>query len=172
MVYFGADAVAAYVGVQGEGKVQCCGVLRHGLEVAFRGEDENLRCKQVQFDGIEKIDGVRLRVVQNFLDGTQPFLQFAFIFAASSFFVFPVGGKALFGNVIHTLTADLHLNPLPVVAHQGDVQGLVAVGFGMADPVAQAVGVGLVYLGDGDIDVEAVVQLLFHIARFEDDAYG
>ena len=66
----------------------------------------------------------------------------------------------------------MHLNPLPVVAHQGDVQGLVAVGFGMADPVAQAVGVGLVYLGDGDIDVEAVVQLLFHIARFEDDAYG
>ena len=86
-----------------------------------------------------------------------PVLQFAFIFAASAFFVFPVGGKALLGNVIHAFTADLHFNPLPVVTHKGDVQCLIAVGFGMAHPVAQAVGVGLVYLGYGDVNVEAVV---------------
>ena len=83
---------------------------------------------------------------RNFLDGTQPFLQFAFIFAASAFFVFPVGGKALFGNVIHAFTADLYFNPLPVVTHKGDVQGLVAVGFGMAHQSRRRSGWGLYIL--------------------------
>ena len=40
----------------------------------------------------------------------------------------------------------------------------------MAYPVAQAVGMRLVYLGNGDIDVETVVELFFHVAWFEDDA--
>ena len=41
-----------------------------------------------------------------------------------------------FGNVVHTFTANLDFDPLPVIAHEGDVQGLIAVGFRMAHPVS------------------------------------
>ena len=155
--------------MQGEGKVQCRRVLRHGLEVAFRGEDENFRCKQVQFDGIEKIDGVRLWVVQNFLDGTQPFFQFALVLTASAFFIFPVCGKALFGYIIHPLAAYLHFYPLAFVAHQSYVKCLIAVGFRMAYPVAQAVWVRFINLGYGYVYVKALVEFFFRIFGTEND---
>ena len=117
MVHLGSDAMASYVGMQGEGKVECRTVLRHGFEFSLRGEYEYLRSKKVQFDGVEKVDGVRLRVVENFLDGTQPFFQFAFVFATSAFFVLPMGGETLFGNSVHPFASYLYFNPLAVVAH-------------------------------------------------------
>ena len=52
------------------------------------------------------------------------------------------------------------------------MQGLVAVGFGMAHPVAQAVGVRLVYLVDGHIDVETFVDLFLALFGLEDDTHG
>ena len=172
VVDLGADAVRADVGVQGEGKVQGRGVLRHGLQFTLGREDEYLRSEEVQLDGVQEVDGIGLRVVQDFFDGAEPTLQFAFVLAAAAFLVFPVCGKALFGHIVHALAADLHFYPLAVVAHQGDMQGLVAVALGVADPVAQTVGMRFVYLGDGQIDVEAVVQLLLHVLGFEDDAHG
>ena len=172
MVHFGADAVAADVCVQGESEIQRCRILRHGLDFTFRGKHKYFRCEQVQFDSVQKINGIRLGVIEYFLDSAQPFLQFSFIFAAAAFFVFPVGGKPLFGNVVHAFAADLDFNPLSVVAHEGNVQGLVTVGFRMAHPVTQAVGMRFVYFGYGYVDVEAVVQFFLHVARLEDDAYG
>ena len=40
----------------------------------------------------------------------------------------------------------------------------------MAHPVAQTVRMRLVYLGDGNVNVETVVELFFLIAWFEDDS--
>ena len=56
--------------------------------------------------------------------------------------------------------------------HQGDVQCLIAVGFGVGEPVAQTVGVALVYLRDGYIDVEALVDFLVAIVGREYDAHS
>ena len=81
-----------------------------------------------------------------------------------------MGGKALFGHVVHAFATDLYFDPLAVVAHQGDVKRLITVGFRVAYPVAQSVGVGLVYLGNGYIDVETVIQFFFQILGREDDA--
>ena len=39
----------------------------------------------------------------------------------------------------------------------------------MRQPVAQTVGVTFIYLRDSDIDVEALVDFLFSVARGEDD---
>ena len=172
VIYFRTDTVAADVCVQGKSEIQCCRVLRHGLDFAFRSKYENFRSKQIQLDGIQKINGVRLGVVEYLLDGTQPFIQLALILTATAFFVFPMGGEALLRNVVHTLAANLNFNPLSVIPHKGDVQGLITIGFRVAHPVAQAVGMRFVYFGYGHVYVEAVVQLLFHIAGFEDDAYG
>ena len=48
---------------------------------------------------------------------------------------------------------------------------LIAVCLGVGEPVAQTIGVRLVDLRDGHVDVEALVDLLFSDARGEDDAY-
>ena len=70
MVYFCADTMATYICMQGKCKIQCGRVLWHGLNFTFRGEYKNFRCKQVQFDSVEEINGIRLRIIKNFLDGT------------------------------------------------------------------------------------------------------
>ena len=48
----------------------------------------------------------------------------------------------------------------------------IAVGFRVAHPVAQAVGMRFVYFGYGYVYVEAVIQLFFHVTGLEDDTYG
>jgi len=158
--------------VDGESEVQCRAVLWHGLDFALRGEDEYFGSEEVQLDGVEEVHGVRLRVVQDFLDGAEPLFQFALVFLGRSVLVFPVGGKALFGNVVHAFASDLHFYPLALVAHQGDVKRLIAVGLRVVHPVAQAVGMWLVNLRDSHIDAETFVRLGFQIGRVEDDAYG
>ncbi len=52
----------------------------------------------------------------------------------------------MFGYLVHAVGPDLHLYPLSLLRHEGDMQCLVSVGFGVAHPVAQAVGMALVYL--------------------------
>ena len=50
------------------------------------------------------------------------------------------------------------------------MKGLVAIGFRVVHPVAQTVGVRLVYLRDGYIDAETFVRFFFRFAWLEDDA--
>lgn len=73
VVDFSSDAMAAQECMDGECKIQCRTVLRHRFDFTFRSEDKYFRSEQVQFDGIQKVHGIRLRIIQNFLDGTQPF---------------------------------------------------------------------------------------------------
>ena len=80
--------------------------------------------------------------------------------------------KSLFGNVVHAFASDLHFDPLSLVAHQGDMQSLVSVGFRMADPVSQTVGMWLIEFGDADVDVEAVVQFFIFVARGKYNSYS
>ena len=145
MIDFRPDTVAAQKGVDRECKVQCRTVLRHGLDFSFRSKYEYLGGKQVQFDCIQKIKGIGLRVIQNFFDGFQPFAKLSFVFASTAFLVFPVCRESLFGYVVHAFAAYLYFNPLPSVAHQCHVQCLVTVGFRVTHPVAQTVGVRFVY---------------------------
>ena len=77
--------------------------------------------------------------------------------------------KALFGNVVHPFATDLDFDPLPVVTHKSHVQCLVAVCFGMAYPIAQAIRVRLIYFGDRYIDVKTIIEFFFHIAGLENN---
>ena len=158
-----------------EGEVQCRTSCRHGLDFSLGGEYENLGSEEVELDGVEEVHGVWLWVVKNLLDGTQPFVQLGLIlgiFDVFSLLIFPVGGKPLLGYFVHAVRAYLYLYPPSLLRHQGDVQGLIAVGFWVVEPVAQPVWVALVDFGDGDIDVEALVDLLLALVGGEDDADG
>ena len=164
--------MAAQECVEGERKVQCRTVLRHGLDFALRGKDKYLGCKQIELDGVEEVHSVRLWVVEDFLDGAKPLFQFAFVLLSRAILVFPMSGKALFGNVVHAFASDLHLYPLSLVTHEGNVKCLITIRFRMVHPVAQAVGVWLVYLRQRYVDAETFAGFFFEFAWFEDDAYG
>ena len=73
-----------------------------------------------------------------------------------------MGGIAPFGDFVHPFGADLYFNPTSRAAHDGGMQGLVAVGFGYRDPVAQPVRVGPVEAVDDGIDAVAVGFFVFH----------
>ena len=77
----------------------------------------------------------------------------------------------MLGYLVHTLGAYLHLHPLVLRAKNRDVQTLIAVGFGHAQPVSQALGVGLVHVCHDGVDLPAL-HLLFLEGRVEDNADG
>ena len=171
MIHLGTDAVASHEGVDLEGEVEGCAPGRHGADFTLGGEDEDFRGEEVELDGVEEVHGVRLWVVEDFLDGVEPVVELC-VFAYFTLLVFPVGGEALLRYLVHALRADLHLYPLAGLRHQGDVQRLVAVGLRVVGPVAHAVGVRLVELVDGHVNLEALVYLRLPALGGEDDANG
>ena len=70
VVDLGTDAVASQESVYLESKVECRTVGWHRLDFTLWCEDEDFGCEEVELDGIEEVHGVRLRVIEDFLDGT------------------------------------------------------------------------------------------------------
>ena len=83
-----------------------------------------------------------------------------------------MSGKSLFGNLIHTVGANLHLYPSSLLRHKCDVQGLVTVRLRVVEPVAQTVGMRLVYLAYCHIYAEALVDFVLPLFGREDDAHS
>ena len=130
--------------MDGEGKVECRTTGRQGAYLSLRCKHEDLRGKEVQLDGVEEVHRVGLRIVENLLDGSQPLVQLIFIlrvFAIYTVFIFPVGGKALFRNLVHAVGTDLYLYPTALFGHQRHMECLIAIGLWLREPVAQPVGV-------------------------------
>ena len=177
MVHLGSDAVGAQEGVYLECKVERRAVGRHGDDVALGGKDKYLRRKEVELDGVEEIHRIGLWVIENLLDGLQPSVQFVFgdalrIHRVAIILILPVSSKTLFCDVVHVSRAYLHLYPLALLTHQRHMESLVAVGLRVGEPVAQTLRVRLVHAADGNIDAEAVVNLIFFGFGVIDDAHG
>ena len=80
----------------------------------------------------------------------------------------PVGGKAALRNIVHTLGAYLHLNGVALGIAHGDVQRLIAIGLRIGKPVAQALGVRLVFFRHIGIylPAEVVLNALLRLAVY------
>ena len=174
MIHLRTDAMAAEKRVDTECKIECRAVGRHRLELPFGCNYEDFRGVEVQFDGIEEVQGVRLWVVQDFFDGVEPFFQFVFAVCCrfAAFFIFPMSGKSLLCHLVHSCGADLHFYPLARLTHERDMQSLVAIGFRVSQPIAQPFGMRLVYTAGTHVDAEAFADFVFCPLRFEDDSYG
>ena len=175
MVDFGADATVAQLAVHLEGKIQGGGSLSQGFDLSLGGKYEDFGRKQVHLDGVQHIEGVGLGAFQNLLDGEYPMVELVVFFDFAQF-VFPVGGKTPFGNAVHSGTADLDFDPIAGEAHHRGVQSLITIGFGVVYPVAQTVGVRLVNIGDGGINIPALflfegkhLFFVLNIGRIEND---
>ena len=171
MVDFRADTFVSDVRVKGISEVQSRGSLRQSLDITFRSKDKYLGGKKIQFDRVEEVQSIRVRAFQYLGDGLQPFVELRILLYVM-LLIFPMGGKALLGDLVHTAAADLYLHPLPVRSHHGQVQRLVPVGFRTAHPVADTVRTDTVDIRDGGIDIPTLVLLVHPRQRVEDDTDG
>ena len=166
MVYLGTDTMCSERCVDTESKVQHRTSRRHGLELALGRYNEYLLGIKVQFNGIQEIHCIGLRVVQYFLDSGEPSVQFVFavLLGLSAILVLPVCGKALLCYIVHTARANLQFYPLSALAHQRCLQGLVSVGLRMRQPVAQTLGMRSVDISGYGIYAPAVRYLVFRLS--------
>ena len=173
VVHLRTNAVAANERVYLESEVESGATRWHHFDFAFWCKYKYFGSKEVQLDGIEEIHCVGLWVVEYFLYGVQPIVQFSLVLSyLCAFLILPMGGKTLLSNLVHTVGTYLNFYPLTQLGHQCNVQSLVAVGFRVVHPIAQTVGVALVELADCHINLETFVGFFFPALGLKDDANG
>src|SRR5690606_4359401 len=135
----------AHIGVHRVGKIHGSGAGRQLHDLAFGGKYVNLVREQVNFDVLDKFEGVA-GILLHFQQSVDPLARTDMGVAGSVIggFVQPMGGDAVVGHGLHFLGADLDLNGHTVHAKQSGMQGLVAVGLGNRDIVLKTAGNWLV----------------------------
>ena len=105
---------------------------------SLRGEGKDLLRQQVALQIVEQVAGVLADalVFQQLADPGQPLVQL--IVALEALLILPVGGNAVLGLLVHGAGAYLHLKGDALVADDGGVEALVAVGLGGGDIVLEA----------------------------------
>lgn len=171
MVHLTRNGVRTDFGVQVVCKVEHRSVFRQRHEVALRREHDNLGGKQVQFYSVEEVDRVRSRLLQQVGNRFQPRFEFRLLVAFTDF-VFPVGCKTAFSDVVHLFASDLHLHPVSVVAHHRQVQRTVSVGLRRAYPVACSGRVQLVNIGNCRVYAPANRLLVVGFAAVKHDSHS
>ena len=91
-------------------------------------------------DDIQKFERIDVRAYENFLHLGQPLVHFIVILTyIAVLLISPMRGNTFLRDVIHSLGANLYLDPDTCLAHQCTMQGLISVALGMLHPVAYAV---------------------------------
>ena len=142
-----AHAMCADGGVNREGEIEHCGAFGQVVQVAFGCKHEHIVVVELHFELVDDfaIGGIG-RTFENFAQVFQPFVHFRRV--AFDAFVFPMRCHAFFGHFVHPFGAYLHLDPFALRSHHGNVQTFVAIGFGCRNPIAQAVDVVRIHIGN------------------------
>ena len=69
MIHLAGNAVSAYLRVQIECHIEHRCTHRKGYQLAFWGENHNFARKKIELYGVEKIESIRLGILQNVLNG-------------------------------------------------------------------------------------------------------
>ena len=153
--------------MQQEGEIEYGSPLCECADIATRCENEDLVSIEIELEGVQEGDSIRVGVGEYIFDFAQPFIQF--VLALSARFVAPMGSQSVFCQFVHAVGAYLYLDPLSVLPHHGHMQCLITIGFGGGNPVADTFGVWTINLGDGGIDHPALVFLGELRVGFEHD---
>ncbi len=160
-----ADTGGAERGVDVERKIEQRGPLGQLAQVAVGREDENLARSGL---GVETLGQRMGGVLHQLAQAAEP--HFAGLRPLVDPLITPMGGDTALGHSVHALGAYLHLDPA-ALGRDGGVERFVAVGLGDGNPVAHALGVGRIEIGDNRISRPA--QLFLLLARaVDDDAQG
>ena len=148
MVHLSGNASQAQFAMEVKCQVKHRRVGGQGDWFALGGEDHNLARKEVEFQSVKEVNGVRFGAFEDILDGLNPEGKLA-LFVALAILIFPVGGKSALGDIVHSAGADLNFHPVAVMTHNGQMQSLIAIGLGDGNPVACAVRMELINISDG-----------------------
>ena len=150
-----------------EGEIEHRGPCGQDPELTGRRENEDFLGRRLR----KVLGAVGIGMLQGVADGSQPLVHRLLPLDA---LVGPVRGEAVLRDVVHAAGADLDLDIGPVTVLDRDVEGFVAVGLGVRDPVAQALGVLLVFLGNEgeDLPAELPLQLGIVLGAVDDEADG
>ena len=156
VIDLGTDHAVAHGGVNGIGEVDGGGSGGQILYVAVGGEHKHLVGEHIHLQGVDEF--LRVGALLIFQQAAHPLVLALGAGALPVLLILPVGGYAVFGNLMHLFGADLHLEGNAVVAHDGGVKALVAVGLGGADIVLEPAQNGLVQVVDHAQHVVAVAD--------------
>ena len=165
VVDLGAHHVVTHSRVDRIGKIDrgCTG--GQVLHVAVGREHEHLVREHIDLQGVDIFFRVgALLVLQQAAD---PLIASLRSGTLAVLLVFPVGGHAVFRDLVHLPGPDLNLKGIAVVAHNGGVERLVAVGLGSADIVLEPAQYGLVNIVDNAQNVVAVAHVFHHYPEGE-----
>ena len=153
-----ADHVVADVRVNAVGKVDRRGARRQIDDVPLRREYEHLVGEHVDFQVVDKVRGVRFRLglEQTPDPGKFVLVSAAHGAAAVTHFVFPVGGDAVFGGIVHLPGPDLHLEGDALGTDDRRMDTLIHVRLRRRDIVFKAAGNRLVHIVNDAQHVVAV----------------
>ena len=98
---------------------------RELIEVATRGEDEDLIFVELHLKLIHRIEAVGM--LKHITNAREPLVKSCLALHA---FIAPVGGDASFCNLIHPFGSDLHLDPFLLRTEHGDMQRLITIRLG------------------------------------------
>src|SRR5450631_892109 len=138
-VDLGGDAAVADIGMDRIGEIDRGGSGRQTQDLALRREYVHLVREQIDLDVFEKF--LRATAFVNLHQAGEPFARSVVLDAAERIaagFVLPMCGNAGFGDAVHLLGADLHLDRHAARSEQRRVQGLVAVDPRYRDVVLEA----------------------------------
>ena len=144
------------------------GPLGESHQVALGREDVDLVLLQLADEVVHRLE-TAVGMLQHLADAGQPLVHAAL--SLTDALIAPVGCDAALCYLVHALRAYLHLDPLVLRAQDGDVEALVAVRLGHREPVAHALGVRGVHVGDECEGLPAAHLLLLRRA-VDDDADG
>ena len=155
-----ADHPVADGGMDTVGKVDraCAGGEVH--HVALRREYEHLVVEHVHFEIVNEV--LRVGVLLRFEQAADPgeLLLISGADACAAGFVLPVCGDAVFADAVHLPGADLHLEHDALLAEDGRMHALVAVGLGRGNVVLEAARHGAEHVMDVAENIVAVGNIV------------
>ena len=167
IIYTGTGTGISYLGVDVVGHVEHGGTLGELQEVAFWRKDEDLVIVKVHLELVHSLQTTT--AFQHQANTIEPVVHAAL--GLSHTLVAPVGCHAAFCNLVHALCSYLNLHPFAFRPQHGDVKTLVAVALWYGEPVAHALGVRHVHIGDEGKGLPAYLLLLLQ-RTVDDDANG
>ena len=159
VVDLGAHHGVAHAGVNGIGKIDGGGAGGQGYNPALGGEDEHLVVEHIDFQGLHIF--FRVGILLALQQTAHPF-KVLFGAGTGALLVFPVGGDAVFGGLVHLPGADLHLEGDALRADDGGVQTLVHIGLGGGDVILEPAG----------NQIKEVVNMAQHIVAVRDGVHN
>src|SRR5690554_1755397 len=119
VIHFSSNTFVSDIGVNFKCHIKSGSTFGQYFHIPFGCKNHHFCTKEIQLKIIQKLKRIRVWSFKNFTNTFEPIIKLRFPITAP--FIFPVSGKSTLCNLVHTLTPNLYLDPLPVWSHKGSM---------------------------------------------------